>query len=184
MKLDTITMPETTVTGIDRRGKPYSTTFPAQTIQSAPTLGIVHSYMWSDYGPLHLTWREGLLCPFHSDVGSKNIHCCDGIRNQNFCRVGRRVTLDDLAHLPQTQQRRYKDRVVCYHWAYHLINAYWDIPDEYLYPLPDDPGLVCVVVLRRMAHASGWFDWFRELSHRESSRRNWLQPKNLKPPLR
>jgi len=151
-------IPEKTTVTHDEFGRPHSTTFPAQSITVAPTLQKLHAYLWSDFGPLTVSWKHGWLCPFHEDAGHKRITCSGGLRSSWFC-TGIKLTESHTSHLPNSFRDFLLDRVQCPNWNYRLGDFYWQIPTERLLKLPDDEDFAFIYVLDKIYRESGWVDW-------------------------
>lgn len=134
----------------------------------APVLATVHNYLFDNWGPFSVTWRNGLLCPFAPDIGLKNITCSQGRRDLHLC--GLLIEDRHAVHLPNPQRKKMIGRVMCNPWAHHLIAAYWDIPNDELLSLPDNPSLVAYYILSRVIRATMWYDWLTERRKRLSLR--------------
>ena len=194
MRLKTVTIPEDTVTqhayhiftdeGWERmkehygdkikghRGK-YTITFPECEHTYAPTLAEVYNWLHGDYGPFHVCWKHGELCPFAESVGHQNTTCSNGLRKR--CNG---LLIEDLhtRFMPPKEQRKLIGRVICYKWCHILNEAYWKIPQDELLGLPDDPGYVAMIIMRRVFRETGWWDWMREKKRRkDKGRRDWLK---------
>lgn len=178
MKTERHTMPEHDVVINDRWGNPTVHHFEAYEYTYAPTLAKVHKWLSGDWGPFYLSWKDGELCPFNPQVGSKNMRCVDGSRGVNRCPgIGLLIRPQDVNHLDANTQRRIVGRVICYEWCHRLNNAYWDIPQDELLAMPDDPRQTAILIMRRVFRESGWFAWRRELKARQHKRKwDWLKP--------
>jgi hypothetical protein len=152
----------------------YKVWTPGYTMRVAPTLTKVHEWLWGDWGPMYITWKEGLLCPFHDSVGTRNIRCLEGNCHR---RTFTDITQQYVRHLDEDSQRRLIGRVVCYDWAHLLTLALYDIPFDWQLSLPDDPQLVVIKLLRRVYKESGYEDWWHELKRRKRGkpRSEWLR---------
>jgi len=175
METQTIHLPAQTFTIRDKYGRPTPHTAPAQDILVAPTLQKIHKWMFDDFGPLVLSWVDGELCPFADRVSTRNIRCTEGRRKH--CH-GLLISSRFTAHLPQVSQRRYNGRVMCYPWSHRLIDSYWDLANNWLLQLPDNPKLVAHLMLREIYRTSLWQDWRFELRRRLDGKRrlDWLKP--------
>lgn len=159
----------------------YTITFPECEHTYAPTLATVHKWIYGDWGPFHISWKVGRLCPFNPEVGRKNMTCCQGNVDRMRC-VGLIVEERHVEHLQNAD--RLVGRVVCYEWNYLLSRAYWDLDSmEMVDTLPDDPQLVAFHIMRRVFRETRWFDWIQEQKRRQSTKRNWLRPLKRKPPI-
>jgi hypothetical protein len=182
MKHWTKTHPEQDVTGIDRRGKPYTHHFDTYSSIECPTLQQACLFLWRDFGPFDTTWTNDRLCPFHNDVGTKMVRCCEGHRRQRFCRTGHIINIRHIQHLPQPIQVFLADKVICYQWAFRLTDAYWSIPNSELLHLPDDIPFVSTVLLDKIYRLSGWYAWHNEHNRRLSTpKTQWLRPLPTRP---
>jgi len=174
MRTITVDIPEQQITVDINTLRPHTETFPATKHTYAPTLASIHDWLWGDCGPLTLSWQNGLLCPFNERVGTMNITCSNGLRQQ--CN-GVLVTPNN-APFPPTGRKRLIGRVVCFRWCNVLADAYWDIDNAHLFDLPDDVHLVAHHIMRHIFRSTYWFDWRRELRLRQSGkpRRAWFSP--------
>lgn len=146
----------------------------------APTLATVTDWLFSEWGPFHISWRDGELCPFHPGVGRQNFTCSNGLRLSARC--GLVITQQDVRHLSGKLRSRLVSRVACWEWEHRLIDAYWDIPDSDLLVLPDSPSYVAFMVLRYVYRVTGWARWIREKRARKGKLRSlWF--KGLNPCL-
>lgn len=150
----------------------YKILVPEEEMLVAPTLAKVHNWLFGDWGPLYLSWRDGYLCPFDDRVGRLNITCSAGRRKR--CG-GLDVPDRYVTHLPPDMRRRCTRRVVCYDWCHVLSRTYWDIPTDDMLALPDDPSLTAMLILRRVYRESGFAEWFVE-HKRRPHKRDWLKP--------
>lgn len=186
MKLQTVVLLEQRVNlGL---GLPRIVTIPERQHTYAPTLATVHRWLWQGWGPFYISWRDGLLCPFHPQVKHKNMTCCTGQRGVGLRRcsgLGMLIELDDVLHLSPHKQRQLIGRVVCYEWCHHLAQAYWAISRQELIKMPDDSQLLITHLMRTTYKQSGWLDWHREKKERESKKKlDWLGPMPCAAPLR
>lgn len=150
----------------------YKIIVPEHEVRCVPTLATLHSWFHGDWGPLYLTWKDGLLCPFHSDIGRRNMTCCNGLRK----RCGGLPIRDrHVSHLSTDRQRNLVGRVVCYRWCYVLGRVYWDTSVDEFIEFDNDLGKAAVGILHMLYHRSGFFDWYFEQRRRNNkSRREWL----------
>lgn len=150
----------------------YQLRVPAHDVTYAPTLADVHRWLWDDWGPVYLNWEEGMLCPFHPDVGRNNMKCLEG---NCISRVFLVVDDRDVEFVPQYAHTI--GRVTCHQWFHILTEAIRDIPIEVQQELPDDFSLAASILLTYVYEVTGYFEWRAELENRQKkSKRHWLQP--------
>lgn len=184
MKLRTATIPERLVNvGLVR---PHVVTLPEISHTYAPTLAIVHSWLFNDLGPFALSWRDGALCPFHPQVGQKNMTCCEGRRGIKSCPgIGLMITEKDIkSYLSEQWQKRIAKRighVHCYEWSHILARTYWSLPFQSLLELPDNPSFVAFVIVKQVFHQSGWREWLMEKRARQNGKKKWEWLKPIPP---
>jgi len=170
MKLRTTVIPEMVVP--DTYGRHPPVTFPETEHTWSPTLAAVHKWLWED-GPLYRSWHDGWLCPFHSDVGHKNITCSPGLRSRCY---GILITNENRGNSPL----KTLGKVVCYEWGHVLTNHYWTLQhetqDQMIATLPDDTRTVAFHILHLILRSSNWWNWRQEPKRRQTTKQNWLQP--------
>jgi len=165
--------PPSTVTGNDpRTGAPYSMRFDGYWYNCVHTLQDAYSHLNADPGALTLNWHDGLLCPFHPDVGRKNIRCCAGRRRPRGCG-GLLLTSRLLPQLPNVD-----GYVHCYNWEYRLLDALDKIMQDprQMSQLPDHPRYVAAVLLDYAYLHSQWYAWQEERDRRRDRLHRWLSP--------
>lgn len=172
MLVETRHQPEYTFTSRDRWGRPVPHTVEAHDFQFAPTMARVHELVHGDWGPFYISWHDGWLCPFDSQVSNKNMRCVEGKRGVMRCPgIGLALESDHIKHMSKECQRTLKGRVICYEWAHRLSRSYWDYMgeawDSVISALPDDVMLVFSHIVREVYNRSGWFEWKRELDKRK-----------------
>jgi len=184
MELRTVIIPERRANiGLIR---PHIVTLEEITHTYAPTLATVHNWLFSDLGPFSLSWRDGALCPFHPQVGRKNITCCKGRRGIKKCPgIGLTITNQDIkSYLSNQWQRRIAKRignVQCYEWNHVLAKTYWSLSFEKLLELPDNPSFVAFIIMRQVFRESGWRNWLMEAKARQNGKKKWEWLKSISP---
>ena len=164
--------PPRDICGEDRFGRSYTVHFPGRWFNCVPTLQAAFAQLERDLGPLNISWHDGLLCPFHPDVGTKNIHCCAGRRKPRGCG-GILITKKLVPHMPDLA-----GGVVCYNWETRLLYALYDLAQDrdLMASWPDDPAYVATKLLALARQKTLWYDWWAELENRANRLHRRLMP--------